>query len=195
MKLNDLTGIGLAEELAEKVLEMVKTEISGNYIPKSRFDEVNEEKKNAETLIKERDKQIEEIKKQAGDSEKLQQQIEDLQKANKDAQKEYEKNIAQMKIDNAVAKAISDANGLNEKAIKALLNLEGAKLAEDGTVEGLDKQLEALIVAEDSAMLFGSKQIKGLNPVPGGDGQLPDVSKMTYDQLVEYMANNPDVKL
>ena len=49
---------GLSDDLAESVIKAYE-----GYVPKSRFDEVNEAKKNAEALVKERDNQIEALKK------------------------------------------------------------------------------------------------------------------------------------
>ena len=200
MKKADIVALGIAEDIAEKVMEFAKADLEG-YVPKSRFDEVNEAKKNAEALVKERDGQLEELKKSASNSEELQKQIEDLQTANKEAKKEYEGKITQMRIDSAVEKAIADANGKNTKAIKALLNLEGAKLAEDGSVEGLADQIKALTEAEDSSFLFGASTPKGFKPNENGagannpDGAGTDFSKMSYSELSAYLATHPDAKL
>lgn len=202
MKKEEIIALGVDVEIAQKIVDMASEEIKGAYVPKTRFDEVNEAKKNAEALVKERDGQLEALKESAGDSEKLKQQIADLQEANKNAAKEYESNIKQMKIDNAVEKAILDANGKNSIAIKALMAdfLKDAKLSEDGTVKGLSDKLDALSKAEDSSFLFGSSvpDIKGFNPANnagGAQGQEVDVSKMNYEQLCEYMASNPDAKI
>ena len=47
LKKTDLIELGATEELAENVLKAISAEITGNFIPKSRFDEVNQAKKNA----------------------------------------------------------------------------------------------------------------------------------------------------
>lgn len=200
MKKEEIVALGVDEEIAQKIADASAEELKG-YIPKTRFDEVNEAKKNAEALVKERDGQLETLKKSAGDSAELQKQIEDLQKANKTAAAEYEGKIKQMQIDNAVEKAITGANGKNVKAIKALLNLEKAELAEDGTVKGLSEQLEALAKAEDSSFLFGTgvPAVKGMVPGAGAgagaSGQGVDFSKMSYSQISEYLEANPDAQI
>lgn len=200
MKKEEIVALGVDEEIAQKIADASAEELKG-YIPKSRFDEVNEAKKNAEALVKERDGQLETLKKSAGNSEELQKQIEDLQKANKTAATEYEGKIKQMRIDNAVDKAIAGVNGKNAKAIKALLKLENAELAEDGTVKGLSEQLEALVKAEDSSFLFdsGVPKVKGMVPGAGAGagagGQGVDFSKMSYSQISEYLEANPDAQI
>lgn len=199
MKKEEIIALGIDAEVAEKIVNMASDEIKGAYVPKSRFDEVNEAKKNAEALVKERDGQLEELKKANGDSDALKKQIEELQEANKQAVKEHEAKIKQMQIDNAVDKAISNANGKNAKAIKALLNLEKAELDENGAVKGLAEQLDALAKAEDSSMLFGSSvpDVKGMTPGKGKDGvgNEVDFSKMNYEQLSQYLADNPDATI
>lgn len=200
MKREEIIALGVAEDVAQKIVDMASEEIKGAYVPKARFDEVNEAKKNAEALVKERDGQLEDLKKSAGDSEALQQKINELQEANKNAAKEYENQIKQMRIDNAVEKAITERNGKNAIAIKALLDLKDAKLNEDGTVKGLSEQLDNLVKAESSSFLFGSNvpEVKGLVPGAGADGaagQQTDISKMNYEQLSAYLAANPDAKI
>lgn len=198
MKKEEFVALGIDEELAQKAADASAEELKG-FIPKTRFDEVNEAKKNAEALVKERDGQLETLKASAGDSEALKQQIADLQKANKEAADKYAEDLKQMQIDNAVDKAITAANGKNAKAIRALLNLENAELSDDGTVKGLTEQLEALAKAEDSSMLFGSgvPERKGMVPGKGKDGagNEVDFSKMSYEQLSNYLAENPDAQL
>lgn len=198
MKKEEIVALGVDEELAQKIADASAEELKG-FIPKARFDEVNEAKKNAEALVKERDGQLETLKASAGDSEALKQQIADLQKANKEAADKYAEDLKQMQIDNAVEKAIASANGKNAKAIKALLDLTDAKLDDDGTVKGLAAQLEALAKAEDSSMLFGSSvpERKGMVPGKGKDsaGNEVDFSQMTYEQLSNYLEQNPDAQL
>ena len=198
MKKEEILALGVAEEVAQKLADAFAEELKG-YIPKSRFDEVNEAKKNAEALVKERDGQLEDLKKSAGDSEALKKQIEDLQEANKNAAKDYEAKIKQMQIDNAVEKAIVERNGKNSVAIKALLDLKDAKLNEDGTVKGLSEQLDALAKAENSSFLFGSNvpEVRGLIPADGNNNpqEQNDFSKMNYEQLSAYLEANPDAKI
>ena len=198
MKKEDFTAAGVTEELAQKLADMSAEELKG-YVPKERFNEVNEAKKNAEALVKERDGQIETLKASSGDNETMKKQIEDLQAANKEAADKYAADLKQLRLDNAVDNAIAAAHGKNAKAIKALLKLENVEVLEDGTTKGLTEQIEALTKAEDSSMLFGSStpNVKGMVPGKGKDnpGSGVDTSKMTYSELAAYMAANPDAKI
>nr|CAC27409.1 putative transposase [Acetivibrio thermocellus] len=57
MTKEQLMEMGLTEEQAEKVLVIYKEDLK-SFIPKARFDEVNEAKKNLEEQLKDRDKQL-----------------------------------------------------------------------------------------------------------------------------------------
>ena len=199
MKKEDFVKLGIDEELAKKCEEASMEELKG-FIPKSRFDEVNNAKNTAEALVKERDEQIETLKNSTGDVTALKQQIETFQADNKAKDEAHAAEIKQLKIDFAVDTAISNAKGKNAKAIKALLNLENAELDEDGTIKGLAEQIENLQKSEE--YLFEAKdtktKVKGAKPgetgKDDGDGKV-DTSKMTYSELAAYMAENPDAKI
>lgn len=199
MKKEELLKLGLDEETAEKVANASGEELKG-YVPKSRFDEVNTAKKTAEDTIKERDKQIETLRTSAGTVDDLKNQIATLQADNRAKDEKHAAEMKQLQIDNAVNSALSAAKAKNLKAVKALLNLENAELADDGTVKGLDAQIKALTEAEDSKFLFDSAKPKmkgaktGENGAEGGDNPV-DTSKMSYDELCAYLAENPDAKL
>ncbi len=150
MKKEDLIKLGLSEEMAQKVAEASAEELKG-FIPKARFDEVNEAKKQLEKDIKTRDEQLEALKKI--DAEGLKAEIEKLQKENKAAKEKYEAELKQLQLNNAVEKALIAAKAKNIKAVKALLDLE--KLELDGeTVKGLDEQVKKLQESDDSKFLF-----------------------------------------
>lgn len=198
MKKSEIIALGITEEIAQKIVDLSTEELKG-FIPKSRFDEVNEARKNAEALLKERDTQLETLKASTGDAEALKVKITELQDSNKKAVEAKDAEIRQIRIDNAVERAISQANGRNAKAIKALLDLSSAELDENGAVKGLDKQIKTLSEAEDSSFLFGSSlpEVKGITPAGGADqtnGKV-DFSKMSYSQISEYLAANPDAKI
>ena len=104
MKKEDLIALGLTEEQAQKVLDAVK-----EYVPKAQLLEAEKERDGLKATVKERDKQLEDLRKSSGDNAALQQQIADLQKANEDQRKAHDSEIAQLKLDNAVDSALMAA--------------------------------------------------------------------------------------
>ena len=182
MTKEQLIALGAPEELAVKIAGESAKELEG-YIEKSKYSEIETAKKQLEEGNKTLTKQLEEIKKSAGDNAELKKQIEDMQSANKAKEKEYADSIAKLKLDNAVDLALLGAGAKNNKAVKALLNLEKAVIGADGKVAGLDEQLTALKKAEDSSFLFETTgKFKGVNP-GGKKGQEPDFKAMTYSQI------------
>ena len=113
-KLNELS---LEPDMIDKIEAILKDEIKDKYIPKTRFDEVNDIKKKFESDIAERDKQLEELKKSTGDLDSLKKQIENLQADNMKAKAEYEAQVKAMKRDDFVKTALMDEGLLDAKYI------------------------------------------------------------------------------
>ena len=195
MKKEDFEKLGLDEDMAKRCETASADELRG-FIPKSRFDEVNLAKKQANVSLKERDVQLASLEDAASQIESLKKSISKLQGEQESNHTKYESQLKQVKMDHAVGLAISGAKGKNATAIKALLDLSGAVLEEDGSIQGLTDQLTTLIDAEDSKFLFGGNgTMRGAVPSDGngrtGHGNA-DTSTMTYSQLSSYMARNPD---
>ena len=198
MKKEELKKLeGMTDDLATKVAEMYANAIKG-MIPKTRLDEVIAERDNAKNSNADLLKQLGALQKESGDVQSLKDKIKELEDGAKETEKTHAAEIQTLKINNAVDTALIGAKALNTKAVKALLNLEGAELAEDGTVKGLADQIKALQTAEDSKFLFGSSTMKGAKTGESGndDGAKGvDTSKMTYSELAAYMAEHPDVQI
>lgn len=150
----------LGENYSEEIDTAVSGEIGKNFVSKSNYDQRNTAYKDLQKQIAERDTQLEELKKV--DATKLQEEIAKLQNTNKTAAADYEKRIAEMKKEYAVDTALTKANAKNIKAVRALLDTSKIELKEDGSLTGLNEQIEALSKAEDSSFLFGPG--KGENP-------------------------------
>jgi len=174
MKKEDLLKLGLDEATAQKVADASNEELKG-FIPKTRFDEVNDSKKQLEKDIAARDTQLETLKNSTGDVEAMKKSITDLQTQNTTEKANYEAQLKKLQIDNAVEKALIAAKAKNPKATKALLDLENAEFEGDA-IKGLEEQLKKLQEGEDSKFLFdiqssNKQQFKGFKPGESGDGK------------------------
>lgn len=204
MKRKFLEDMGLSKEQVDSILDENSQDIGK---AKGELISVQTELQNAKTEIEglnnqlsERDTQLSELKNSTGDIEALKRQISDLQTANKTKEDEHKAEMKQLKMDMAVEAALIGAKAKNTKAVKALLNLEGAELAEDGTIKGLAEQILNLSKADDSKFLFDSAKpiVKGAKIGEGSDGDDidgVDTSKMSYSQMVAYLKENPDAKI
>ena len=197
MNKEELLKLGLTEEQVEKVLSANMEHLKG-FIPKSRFDEVNNAKKQAEKDLTERDKQLEVLKNSSGDVETLKKTIETLQNDNKAATEKYNEELAKIKLAGAVDTALLGANAVNIKAVKALLDMDKIKL--DGEVLlGINEQLEELKTAEDSKMLFKAAENKGnfsgVKPAEGNtdnSGSGSNQSKSLSDAIMAALSGNKE---
>lgn len=200
MKKDEFVKLGVDEDTAAKLETASQEELKG-YIPKARFDEVNNEKKKLELDLRDRDGQLETLKNSTGDVDALKKQIETLQADNKAKDEAHAAEMRQLKINSAVELALGEAKAKNKTAVRALLaDLDNAEIAEDGTVKGLNEQITAL--QKSDSYLFEAKntnnKIKGAAPGEAGNEEgdkKVDASKMTYSELVAFMAENPDAKI
>lgn len=202
MKKEDFVKLGIDEDVAKKC-ETASTEELKAFIPKTRFDEVNNDKKKLELDVRERDSQLETLKNSTGDVESMKTQIATLQAENKTKDETHAAEIKQLKMDSAVNTALNVAKAKNITAAKALLGLDPTKVEfnEDGSIKGLDETLTKLKTADDSKFLFDTQAkrstVKGAKPGETGkeepDGKV-DMSKMSFEELTAYMEQNPDAE-
>ena len=198
MKKEELMKLeGMTEELATKIAEQSAEELKG-MIPKTRLDEVIAERDNAKKDHAEVLKQLGALQKETGDVQSLKDKIQELQDNAKEAEKTHAAEMHTLKVNNAVETALIGAKALNVTAVKALLKLEGAELAEDGTVKGLADQIKALQTAEDSKFMFGSSAptMKGAKigePSDEGDKgmTIEKFRKMSPVERHEFAIKNP----
>ena len=195
MNKDDLIAMGLTEEQAKKVMDS----LDGNYVTKTRFNEVNEENKTLKKSVSDRDKQLEDLKKSSGDNEELKKQIETLQQENANQKKAHDAEMTQLRLDNAIDAALTAAGAKNIKAVRALIDTSKVKVGEDGKLTGFDDLLSA--VQKSDSYLFTEKQqkqnFKGFQPGASGNvkpGTKVDMSKMTYEELANYIDQNPDAE-
>ena len=170
MEKEKLLALGITEEQAAEIVKMHKGILDGNYVPKSRFNEVNDSKNDLEGQVKDRDRQLKDLKKAAGDNKELKNKIEALEEGNKKTREDYEAKIKQIKIDNAVDVSLKDAGAKNLKAVRALLDLDGLKIDGD-SIDGLKEQIESLQKDEGTSFMFDTKEpqvmITGGKPANG----------------------------
>lgn len=167
---NLLKEKGLEESQINEIVEAYKDESPKHVVPKDVFNSTNNELSTAKETIAERDKQLKDLKGQAGDNEELRKKITELEKANKAADEKRDAELNRLKLENAIEVKILGAKAKNAKAVKALLDLDTIKLDENGEVLGLSEQLEGL--QKSDAYLFGSDKPVGTPPPEGDNGPI-----------------------
>ncbi|WP_040209866.1 phage scaffolding protein [Clostridium polynesiense] len=180
-------ALGLTEEQATKAAAASQEELK-TYIPKHRFDEVNEENKNLKNTSKDMTDQLENLKKSAGDNEALTKQIDTLQTENKAAKEKYEKELQDLKVTNAIKLAIA-GKVHDEDLVSGLFDKTKLIFSEDGKITGLDEQIKTL--SESKKFLF--KQEEGTENKPGfkvgGDGKESESTNTQPTSLHDAVAS------
>lgn len=208
MTRKQLEDLGLTKEQADSIMKINGDDIeNAKGTASTEIKNLQTEVEGLKTQVGDRDKQLETLKASAGDNADLKKQIEDLQTENATAKANHESELNQLKIDFAVEKALTGAKAKNIKAVKALLELNDAKLDKDGNVKGLAEQIEKLTSGDDTKFLFEAQKqtkqqqnFKGFQPGASGEqkpgeGEKVDFSKMSYDELTAYMEANPDAQI
>lgn len=164
-KLKDIIGKEawekLPKETQEKYSKADLEDVSeGKYIPKDRFEQVNEKAKEYKKQVGERDKQITDLKEEFKDAEGLKEKVETLETANKEQKEKFEAEIKKKDETYALEKSLSSLNFKSESTKKyfmSQIDMEKVKVI-DGEVIGLKEQVEGL--KKDNDFCFAEEQKK-----------------------------------
>ncbi len=189
-----LEDLGIEKEAIDKIMAENSKDIES---AKADYDAIKAERDTANNTIAERDKQLKELRDSAKDNEELTQKIEDLEKANKDAAATHKAELDNLKINNAIDKALISFKAKTPKAVKAMLDMDVIKIDKDGNITGVDEQVKTLCEADDTKYLFESSipKLKGTQPGHGADDDIQDTENMTYSEMCAYLDTNPDAKI
>lgn len=196
-KLSEILGNSyntLSEEMKSKYKDIDLVD-SSKYIEKSKFDEVKQAKKQLEIDIKDRNTQLEDLKKSAGDNATLKQQIEQLQNDNKKKDEEYQAELKDLKLTNAIKLAITDS-AQDVDLVSGLIDKSKLILSDDGKITGLDEQINGL--KEGKSFLFKSQEstnntnIQFTKRTNGGDG---GATTKSLSELMQAKNANPNMEV
>lgn len=180
-----ITSLNLESDNKKKAIEGLKNFLKDNYVEKTKFDEAAAAKSNLETQIKERDKQLETLKKTAGDKEKLEATIKQLQEDNKSAKTKYETDLKNLRIDSAVKLKLS-GTAQDVDIVASLIDKTKLIVSDDGTVTGLDEQINPLKTSKP--FLFKDVKLqknKNYEPAGGNGGNTVNPFKKETFNMTE----------
>lgn len=180
-----IASLNLADEAKMKATEGLKKFLKDNYVEKAKFDETITAKSNLEMQIKERDKQLETLKKTAGDKEKLESTIQQLQEENKSSKTKYEQDLKNLRIDSAVKLKLTNT-AQDVDIVASLIDKTKLIVSDDGTVTGLDEQINPLKTSKP--FLFKDVKLqknKNYEPAGGNGGNTVNPFKKETFNLTE----------
>lgn len=185
--LKELLGEELYSQVAEKLGDKEVAVVNdGSWIPKPKFDALNEQVKDLKTQLSERDDQLKELGKAAKDNEELTTRITELEAANEKQTTEYAAALRQKSIDYAIETALIAAKAFDPKTVVPLIDLSRITVADDGTVSGVDEQVKAL--GEAKGFLFDASQE---GSPQGGNGSTKFVGQKSAEQGKGSAGVNP----
>lgn len=175
MGLKELLGEELAAQVQEKLGEnhkLIDTK-EGAWLPKEKFDQVNNDNKELKTQLQTRDQQLDEVGKKVKDSEELTKVINELKTQNEQSVNDYQTKLDKQAFDFALERTLASSKAKNPKAVRGLLELDKLKLDGD-KILGIDDQLKT--IKEDNDFLFEPEKNIGnpSNPAVGGGGDPND---------------------
>ena len=149
-----LKNCGVEEEKANEIVKAMneaKVYTTNLENVDVRYNKLQEQKKQLEEASKAYQKQLEELTKNNADVEALNKLVEQLQLSNKELEENHSKEMHNLQFNFALEGALTNAKSKNNKALKALLNMDNIRYQE-GKLEGLQEQIEAL--QKDASYLF-----------------------------------------
>lgn len=181
-----LTRILSTVEGADKLAEQIQKEIGKNFVAKSDFNAKNDEIKTLAT-------EIEGLKTTVKSSGEATAKLAELQaKYDKDTG-DLKGQIKQVKDDFAIDAEIAKTGARNGKAVRALLDFSKVTVGDDGKIDGLEDQIQALKTSD--AYLFGGTGRQG-TPPKVGDPAPKDGEQNLGEQIAKTMtANAPTAHL
>lgn len=184
MKKEDLIALGVDEETAKSIMALHgKTVTQLN----AQVATLEGERDTAQQQLASNQTELDALKESAKGNEALTTQLADLQAKFDDAQANSQNTIATLKKESAIDVALLKAGAKNSKAAKALLDAEKIELAEDGTIKGLDEQLETIRTENDFLFQPAEPQEQGkpriVNPGNPKGAQTSTVTKEQFDRM------------
>ena len=172
MKREELETLGLSKEQIDTIMDINGKDINS---VKVKMESVQEKLDKAHETIAERDEQLEAIKSSTGDINAMKQQVETLQAENQAAAEKYAAEMKEVKLSAAIKASLS-GKVHDEDLTAAQFDKTKLILNEDGTVTGLQDQLQAIQTGK--SFLFKTEEAKdktgfkfGTDPNSGNNNQ------------------------
>ena len=185
MKTEFLKELGLSDEQIKSIMAENGKDIAAE---KKKTETVTSELEGIKSQLTEANNTITDLKKNNGDNEALQTKVKEYEKA---IETQKAENI-KLKRDSAVKLALKEA-GCSDSDYFMFKFKDKIEFDENN----IPKNLESIIKTEreSKSILFGVN-VKGTKPKDGGsDPEKIDLSKMTYSEMIKYLAENPNTQL
>lgn len=196
-KLNEIIGEEAFKALPDGVRNKYKDidfVDSTGYVEKSKLDTANNSIKDYKKQLSDRDNQLEDLKGKAKGNEDLTAEIERLKIENQNTAKNYESELTKIKLDTAVKEALKQSKVKDIELAMKLVNYDNIKLSDDGTVVGINEQIEPMKKERD--YLF-EKEVPGTGHfetggAKGGEPTVTHLGEKLAKQRAAAMTNTEE---
>jgi hypothetical protein len=173
--LSEETYNAVASELEGKDIKLANLS-TGEYVSKSKYDALETQLNNTQTLLTDTSAKLETAIQSAGDNEALRQELENLKTTNQ-TNMDNLKNQYEAKLKTAAVMAEITKAGANDPAdILPHINMDAVTINDKGSV-GLSEQLETIKTAKP--YLFKGEQKPGASGLQhGGGDSTAEINKM-----------------
>jgi len=151
MKREDLIKLGIADEVVDKVMALHGADIETH---KTRLTAAQTELDGLKAQLGEANNQIEAFR--GMDVDGIRRAADEWKAKAEQAEVDAKKQLDDLRFNHALDGALSGAKAKNAKAVRALLDLAGMKLNDDGSIVGLTEQLEN--IKTENGYLFEDDQ-------------------------------------
>ncbi|KNF10063.1 phage minor structural protein GP20 [Gottschalkia purinilytica] len=130
MHLKELLGKELYSHVVQKLGNKQKIVLisNGDWIPKDKFNSINEERKLLKSELKEKDNELIHLSKEVQRNEDLLREIKILKRLNKKLKEKHKNKIREIKFDNSLNEYIAKSKAKNPELVKKLIKLQYVKL-------------------------------------------------------------------
>ncbi len=165
------------------------------YVPKTRFNEVNEQAKEAKSQLDQVTAKFKALEKDAAEGKELKQKLAELNTANESLKSESDKRIAEFRKREAVKRQLLKAGAKDEDLLIGRLELDKISL-EGENILGFDDQLKQL--KETHEWAFSKETVAGVQPTKppvGPAGVKNPFHKDSYNltEQMRIMRENPQL--
>lgn len=188
MKRDFLKSLGIEDkDTIDKILDENSADIGR---AKGELDTYKNKVTELEGTIRTKDNEIATLKTDADKVSGLNQKITELTNANTQLTNDLNTKVTQLQRNHAIEGGLRDSKAKNVKAVMALLDMDKITY-EDGTLKGLNEQIETLKKAEDTSFLFNTETPAptGTKPnTPPAGGGTPPTSMSFADAVAKALS-------
>lgn len=182
MKREELQKLGLSEEQVNGVMKLHGQTTAEAEKLKETNESLTTERDSYKSQLDQRDHDLADLKKSAKSNDELSSQLTNLQKKYDDDTTKLTEQLDKTKLNAAVTASLAKTNARDADDLRRFLNDDELKLGEDGSLNGLDAQVEAL--QKSKPYLFAGKPDPHYDPAGGGKNSGADITTLLSNDEV-----------